>query len=175
MARRTRSFFFDNKNGKLFTGISFTLKDIEDEVAGTGDIDGTKVSDFARSAIQTSSESFSDSDVVLMTAAAIDDRINTVTDSVIDSAPGALDTLNELAAALGDDANFSTTVTNSIATKANSADLATVATSGSYADLTNTPSLATVATSGSYNDLSDLPTGSVTTGKAIAMSIVFGG
>jgi hypothetical protein len=121
MARRLRSFFFDNKNGKLFTGVNYTLKDIENEVEGTESIDGTKVSDFARSAIQTSSKAFLDSDVVLMTAAAIDNRINFVTDSVIDSAPGALDTLNELAAALGDDANFSTTVTNSIATKLPSA------------------------------------------------------
>lgn len=40
----------------------------------------------------------------------------------------------------------------------------------------NTSSLATVATSGSYNDLSDKPSASgVTTGKAIAMAIVFGG
>ena len=35
--------------------------------------------------------------------------------------------------------------------------------------------LSTVATSGSYNDLSDTPSGGVTTGKAIAMAIVFGG
>lgn len=40
----------------------------------------------------------------------------------------------------------------------------------------NTSSLATVATSGSYNDLTDKPSASgVTTGKAIAMAIVFGG
>ena len=146
MSRRTRSFFFDNKNGKLFTGISFTLKDIANEVEGTQDIDGTTVSDFASSAIQTSVEPFLDSDTVIMTAAATDNRINVVVDSVIDSAPGALDTLNELAAALGDDANFSTTVTNSIATKANSADLATVATTGAYADLTGKPTIPTVLT-----------------------------
>jgi len=53
--------------------------------------------------------------------------------------------------------------------------LATVATTGSYNDLSNTPELATVATSGSYNDLSDTPSAGVTTGKAIAMAIVFGG
>ena len=158
MSRRTRSFFFDNKNGKLFTGISFTLKDIADEVEGVSDIDGTKVSDFARSAIQTSVKPFLDSDTVIMTAAATDDRIQVVTNSIIDSAPGALDTLNELAAALGDDANFSTTITNSLATKANTADLSTVATSGSYTDLTNKPSLAAVATSGAYADLTGKPT-----------------
>ena len=76
MARRFRSFLFDNIGGKLLTGISFTLKQIEQEAEGTRDIDGTKVSDFAGSAIQTSSETFSDSDTVVMTAAAIDDRIN---------------------------------------------------------------------------------------------------
>lgn len=171
MSRRTRSFFFDNKRGKLFTGTSFTLKQIEDEASGTEDIDGTKVSDFARSAIQTSSESFVDSDTTLMTSAAIDDRIVTKTDSLVDSAPDALNTLNELAAALGDDASFSTTVTNSIALKANSADLATVATTGSYTDLSSTPTIPA--------DISDLTdTGGalgVTTGKSIAMAIVFGG
>lgn len=35
--------------------------------------------------------------------------------------------------------------------------------------------LATVATSGSYNDLTNTPAAGVTTGKAIAMAIVFGG
>jgi hypothetical protein len=39
----------------------------------------------------------------------------------------------------------------------------------------NTSSLATVATSGSYDDLSNKPGAGVTTGKAIAMAIVFGG
>ena len=192
MSRRNRSFFFDNKNGKLFTDVSFTLKDIENEVEGTEFV-GTKLTDFARSAIQTGAQPFLDNDTSILTAAATDNRINAVVDSVIDSAPGALDTLNELAAALGDDANFSTTVTNSIATKANSADLstvattgayaditgtptlATVATTGSYADITGTPTLATVATTGSYNDLSDTPTEGVTTGKAIAMAMIFGG
>ena len=117
MARRFRSFFFDNKNGKLFTGVNYTLKDIENEVEGTESIDGTQVKDFARSAIQTGAQPFLDNNTSILTAAATDNRINAVVDSVIDSAPGALDTLNELAAALGDDANFSTTVTNSIATK----------------------------------------------------------
>jgi hypothetical protein len=53
--------------------------------------------------------------------------------------------------------------------------LATVATTGSYSDITGTPTLATVATTGSYNDLSDTPTEGVTTGKAIAMALIFGG
>jgi hypothetical protein len=53
--------------------------------------------------------------------------------------------------------------------------LATVATTGSYSDITGTPTLATVATTGSYNDLSDTPTEGVTTGKTIAMALIFGG
>ena len=52
--------------------------------------------------------------------------------------------------------------------------LAAVATSGAYADLSGKPSLATVATTGAYNDLTGKPT-LFTTGKAIAMAIVFGG
>jgi len=52
---------------------------------------------------------------------------------------------------------------------------AEVSKTGSYNDLSDTPNLATVATTGSYNDLSDTPTSTgVTTGKAIAMAIVFG-
>lgn len=52
--------------------------------------------------------------------------------------------------------------------------LATVASSGSYNDLSDTPSYATVASTGSYTDLTNKPT-LFTTGKAIAMAIVFGG
>jgi hypothetical protein len=80
--------------------------------------------------------------------------------SITDSAPALLDTLNELAAALGDDPNFVTTVSNSLGLKANTADLAAV------------------ATSGSYNDLIGAPAGGgagITTGKAIAMAMIFGG
>ena len=114
-------------------------------------------------------------DSTIATKTYADSAASTAVAAVIDSSPAALDTLNELAAALGDDANFSTTVTNSIATKANSADLSTVATTGSYSDITGTPTLATVSSTGSYNDLIDTPTDGVTTGKSIAMAIVFGG
>ena len=55
-----------------------------------------------------------------------------------------------------------------------SASLATVATTGAYSDLTGKPSLATVATTGAYSDLTGTPT-PFTTGKAIAMSMIFGG
>ena len=162
MARRFRSFLFDNVSGKLLTGVSFTLKQIDDKVEGTAEIDGTKVSDFAKSAIQTSSKTFIDSDDIVMTAAAIDDRItdsiSTAVSNLVDTAPEALNTLNELAAALGDDANFATTTATSIGLKANTADLATVAISGAYSDLTGTPTLASVATSGAYSDLTGTPT-----------------
>lgn len=40
MSRRIRSFLFDNINGKLLTGVSFTLKEIEDEASGTETING---------------------------------------------------------------------------------------------------------------------------------------
>ena len=79
--------------------------------------------------------------------------------TITDSAPLTLDTLNELAAALGDDPNFATTVSTSLGLKANSADLAAVATSGSYNDLIDTP----------------IGGGGITTGKAIAMAMIFGG
>ena len=70
---------------------------------------------------------------------------------LVDSAPGALDTLNELAAALGDDENFATTVTNSLSNKL---DISSA--SVTYATIEN---------------LNEKPS----TGKAIAMAIVFGG
>ena len=70
---------------------------------------------------------------------------------LVDSAPGALDTLNELAAALGDDENFATTITNSLSNKL---DISSA--SVTYATIEN---------------LNEKPS----TGKAIAMAIVFGG
>jgi len=69
---------------------------------------------------------------------------------LVDSAPGALNTLNELAAALNDDANFSSTVTTALGNK-----LDTSSASTTYATITN---------------LNQKPS----TGKAIAMAIVFG-
>ena len=83
--------------------------------------------------------------------------VNTEVANLVGSAPETLDTLNELAQALDSDPNFATTITNQLSLKADSS------------------SLATVATTGSYNDLSDTPTVTgVSTGKAIAMAIVFG-
>jgi len=45
---------------------------------------------------------------------------------------------------------------------------------GSYNDLSDTPNLATVATTGDYDDLTNKPPQGASTGKAIAMAIVFG-
>ena len=102
-----------------------------------------------------------------------------VTDQIsnlVDAAPGALDTLNELSAALGDDANFSTTVTNSLALKANTADLATIATSGDLTDLGITASAVELNYSaGVTSSVQTQLDAKASTGKAIAMAIVFGG
>jgi hypothetical protein len=70
--------------------------------------------------------------------------------AIVDSAPSTLNTLNELAAALNDDANFSATVTTSLGNKL---DISSASTT--YATITN---------------LNEKPS----TGKAIAMAIVFG-
>jgi hypothetical protein len=85
---------------------------------------------------------------------------------------------------IGGTKTFSSTITGSISGNAGTATNGVV-TTGSYADpswitslayskLTGSPTLATVATTGSYNDLIDKPS-FATTGKAIAMAIVFGG
>lgn len=89
-------------------------------------------SDIQAGSVLTSAEVFVDTDTQVMSAAAINDRIEYHINNLVDSAPAALDTLNELAAALGDDANFSTTVTNSLATKIGLTDLSvsTAAASG---------------------------------------------
>ena len=239
MARRFRSFLFDNVSGKLLTGVSFTLKQIDDKVEGTAEIDGNKVSDFAKSAIQTSSKTFSDSDTIIMTAAAIDDRI---IDSISTKAPLASPTFTGTVTAdglsLGDNdkatfgnsndleiyhdgsASFITDIgtgnlriqgtnlalQNAAGTKNyllgidggattvyydNAAKLVTTSTgidvtgsivvSGTVdgrdvaADGATIDGLAAVATSGSYNDLTNTTPEGASTGKAIAMAMIFGG
>lgn len=79
---------------------------------------------------------------------------------LVDSAPGALDTLNELSAALNDDANFSSTVTTSIGEK-----LSISTASSIY--LTQVSASTNYATKAELNE-------KASTGKAIAMAIVFG-
>ena len=80
---------------------------------------------------------------------------------LVDSAPSTLDTLNELAQALNDDANFAGTVTNSLSNKL---DIS----SASSTYLTQVSASTTYATK---SELNQKPS----TGKAIAMAIVFGG
>jgi hypothetical protein len=94
MARRRRSFFFDNINKRL---LSNTTKN-------------TKESKIEADAGLTVAED-------ILKKSQVDSDIDASLANLVNSAPATLDTLNELAAALGDDANFSTTVTNSIATK----------------------------------------------------------
>ena len=106
MARRNRKFFFDNVRGKLLKNTNKSVKDSAN--------DGTTVTDFADSAVIHSTDSFSDVNTKMMTAAAIDDRIVVRTNELVDSAPETLNTLNELAAALGDDANYSTTTSTAL-------------------------------------------------------------
>lgn len=131
--------------------------------------------------------------------------VTTAISNLVNAAPTALDTLNELAAALGNDANFSTTISTALGNRLridvdNQSLTATQKTNAltnlgitasvdeiNYIDgvtssiqtqlnaKANTSSLATVATSGSYNDLTNKPAAGVSTGKAIAMAIVFGG
>jgi hypothetical protein len=69
---------------------------------------------------------------------------------VIDAAPSTLNTLNELAAALGDDANYASTITASLGNKLDSSSASTT-----YATIANL-------------------NGKTSTGKAIAMAVVFG-
>ena len=80
--------------------------------------------------------------------------------AIVDSAPSTLNTLNELAAALNDDANFSSTVTTSLGNKLD-------ASSASTTYLTQVSASTTYATITNLNE-------KTSTGKAIAMSIVFG-
>jgi hypothetical protein len=67
MSRRTRSFFFNGESAKM-------VADTTGDAANTT-TSGFDVADFADAALIDSGESFSDVDTVLLTAAAIDDRI----------------------------------------------------------------------------------------------------
>ena len=87
----------------------------------------------------------------------INGMITTVTDSIIDSAPGALDTLNELAAALGDDSNFAGTMTTNLATKlAKSGDTMSGDLNMGGNNITNAGTVAGQASSALYADLAEM-------------------
>ena len=100
--------------------------------------------------------------------------------AIVDSAPATLDTLNELAAALGDDANYASTITTALGTKlgissASSTYLTQVSASNTYLTQTSASTTYLTQTSGSatyatITNLNEKPS----TGKAIAMAIVFG-
>lgn len=88
------------------------------------------------------------------TSTQADTAISNAIAGLIDSAPSTLDTLNELAAALADDASFATTITNELANKASAVHTHAIS------DVTNLQT--------------ELNT-KASTGKAIAMALVFGG
>ena len=87
--------------------------------------------------------------------------VTTAISNVIDAAPGALDTLNELAAALGDDANYATTITTALSGKQTKVSGVSDTEIG-YLDGVTSAIQTQINTKAS-------------TGKAIAMAIVFGG
>ncbi len=94
MARRRRSFFFDNINKKLLTNTTKNTSDVKDDIDNDTNISSSS-----------------------MTRAATQSLIDTEIAALANSAPATLNTLDELAAALGDDANFSTTVTTSLSNR----------------------------------------------------------
>jgi hypothetical protein len=91
----------------------------------------------------------------------LSDEISSAVAGLVDSAPETLDTLNELAAALGDDPNFATTVTSSIASKQDKVEGVSDVEIGHLDGVTS-----------SIQAQINLKT---STGKAIAMAVVFGG
>ena len=123
--------------------------------------------------------------------------VKTAVDNLIDSAPGALDTLNELAAALGDDANFGATMTTALAGKQatiGDGDLTIARTTGLQTALDSKQAILSAGnklnaefigggnvTSTEFDYLDGVTSNIQTqldarasTGKAIAMAMVFG-
>lgn len=103
--------------------------------------------------------------------------VRTEVSNLVASAPAALDTLDELAAALGDDANFATTVTNSLSAKA---PLASPTFTGTVI-LPSDTSIGTISSTelgyidGVTSSIQTQLNSKASTGKAIAMAMVFGG
>lgn len=110
--------------------------------------------------------------------------VQTAIANLVASSPSALDTLNELAAALGNDANFATTVNSALAARAllDASNLS----AGNVTSWTQKLALGTaaalnVASSGNATATQVVKgndtrlVNAATMGKAIAMSIVFGG
>jgi len=101
--------------------------------------------------------------------------------ALVASAPASLDTLNELALALGSDPDFATTVTNSLAAKAPIASptftgtvtIPTPYTIGAVSMTTTGTQLNYVA--GVTSAIQTQLDAKATTGRAVAMALVFGG
>ena len=105
--------------------------------------------------------------------------VNTAIANLVDSAPETLDTLNELAAALGDDPNFATTITTQIGGKQDDVvttqgDLVIGNSSGDASRLAIGASGRVLTSNGTTASWEPASGGGITTGKAIAMAIVFG-
>ena len=106
MARRRRSFFFDNVNKKLLTDTTKNTKDVKD------DVDAAVV---ANNNIVTLSDVEDKISTELSDGGyATQTYVNTAVADIVNSAPSTLNTLDELAAALGDDANFATSTATSL-------------------------------------------------------------
>jgi hypothetical protein len=87
-------------------------------------------------------------------------QVDSAIASVVDSAPSTLNTLNELAAALNDDENFASTVTTALGNKQDKISGVSDTEIG-YLD-------------GVTSSIQDQISSKASTGKAIAMAIVFG-
>jgi hypothetical protein len=96
---------------------------------------------------------------------------------ILDGAPSALDTLNELAAAIGDDANYAASVTTALSAKAPTDSPTFTGT----VSLPSTTSIGNVSSTeigyldGVTSSMQTQINSKASTGKAIAMAIVFGG
>lgn len=135
MARRRRSFFFDNINKRLLANTTKNVKESKQEV----DNNTVTNTDFLKKE-------------------QIDSDINSSLANLVNSAPATLDTLDELAAALGDDANFATTTATSLGNRLRIDTNAQSLTSAQKTNAVTNLGLATVATSGAYSDLTGTPT-----------------
>lgn len=150
MARRRRSFFFDNINKKLLMDTTKNTKDVKDDVDAAV-VANTNVMTLADVEDKISTE-LSDSGYATQT------YVDTEVAGIVNSAPSTLDTLDELAAALGDDANFATTTATSLGNRLRIDTNAQSLTSTQKTNAVTNLGLATVATSGAYSDLTGTPT-----------------
>jgi len=121
MARRRRSFFFDNINKKLVMDTFKTVSDVKDDIDSAAVANNTILTlEEIQSEISStlSSDNYATQTYVNSTVSTSNTAMKTYVDNevagIVDSAPGTLNTLNELAAALGDDANYATTTSTAL-------------------------------------------------------------